>query len=99
MLRVVSAPAKPYLGRIGLDLTTTVLLVTAGVSLVAAVVLPVNQLTQPGGTVTVSPHVGEQAQRSLDLPGLPEGVSVVDGDATALLHAFQLPAELRALTE
>ena len=99
MLLVVSAAAKPYLGRLGMDLAATVLLMTAAVSLVVAVVLPINQLTQPGGSVTVTPGFSEEAERPLDLPGLPEGVFVVDGDTTAVLHAFELPAALRALTE
>jgi hypothetical protein len=95
----MTAPAKPYLGRTGMNLTAWLLLAVAAASLSVAVVLPLNQLTQPGGTVAVSPELGEPAERPLDLTGLPEGVVVVDGDTSAALHAGQLPAGLRALTE
>ena len=92
------AHTKPYLGRTGTSLTWAVLLVIAGVALLAAVVLPVNQLTQPGGQVSVTPTDLDR-DADLRLPGLPEGVYVSDDSADALLFASDLPAGLRALTE
>jgi hypothetical protein len=92
------ATTKPYIGRTGIGLTAWTLRIVAAASLAAAVALPVHRLTQSGGRVTVTPTelaVGGP----LDLPGLPDGVSVVDGDAAAVLHAAELPAALRLLTE
>jgi len=94
----MSAPAKPYLGRTGMSLAVAVLFVVAGVSLVIAAVLPANQLTQPGGTVVVTPS-DPGDDRTLELPGLPQGVSVADATPDALLSVSDLPAGLRALTE
>ena len=94
----MSAPSRSYVGRIGMGLAASLLFVVAGVALVVAVLLPINQLTQPGGSVVVTPtDLGED--RSLDLPGLPDGVVVADSTPDALLTAFDLPAGLRALTE
>lgn len=98
----MSARAKPYLGRTGTSLTWAVLLVVAGVALLTAVVLPVNQLTQPGGQIAVTPidiAGGTAEEPGPGLPGLPEGVHVADGSTYALLFAADLPPGLRALTE
>jgi hypothetical protein len=94
----MSAPARPNLGRTGMSVASVLLFVVAGVAAVFAVVLPVNQLTQPGGSVVVSP-ADLSTDRSLDLVGLPEGVVVADSTPEALLTAPDLPAGLRALTE
>lgn len=94
----MTTPTKPYLGRTGMGLTAAILQIVAAVALVVAVALPVNQLTQPGGNVVVTP-VDDGTGRPLDLAGLPEGVWVDDADPTAVLHAFDLPVGLRALTE
>jgi hypothetical protein len=98
MLPGMSAPAKPYLGRTGMGLATAVLFVVAPLAVVVAVVLPVNQLTQPGGSVVVTPAL-LHGDRSLEVPGLPDGVWVADPDTDALLTASELPGGLRALTE
>jgi hypothetical protein len=98
MVPAVSAPAKPYLGRTGMSLAAAVLSVVAGAAFLAAVVLPVNQLTQPGGSIVVTPTDVDEDRR-LDVPGLPDGVGVTDDSPDALLTAFDLPAGLRALTE
>ncbi|MGY2003962.1 DUF2975 domain-containing protein [Blastococcus sp. SYSU DS1024] len=90
--------SRPFLGRTGTSLTAAVLFVVAGIALVSAVVLPVNQLTQPGGSVVVSTADPTGDQR-LDLPGLPEGVWVVDTTPESMLFAADLPAGLRVLTE
>lgn len=72
-------------------------LLLAGVAfLVAAVVSPVNQLTQPGGVVPVEPR----ASFSPSLPGLPAGTSVdYQPDHPLVLSVAELPAGLRLLTE
>jgi hypothetical protein len=98
MFGSMSASVKPYLGRTGMGLATAVLFVVAPVAVVIAVALPVNQLTQPGGSVVVTP-TELHGDRSLDVPGLPDGVWVADVDQDALLTASDLPAGLRALTE
>lgn len=85
-------------GRTGTSVVPAVLLVVAVVALVLAVALPIDQLTQSGGSVTVTPADGG-GERSLDVAGLPEGVSVVDATAEARLTASELPAGLRVLTE
>lgn len=94
----MTAPARAYLGRTGMGFAASVLFVVAPIALVIAVALPVNQLTQPGGSIAVAPAM-LHGDRSLDVPGLPDGVSVADPDRDALLTAFDLPAHLRALTE
>ena len=94
----MTAPAKPYLGRTGTSLAAAALVLVAGAASVAAVVLPINQLTQPGGSVVVTPADPPDA-RSLGLAGLPDGVSVSPPSPDAVLTAFDLPAGLRALTE
>jgi hypothetical protein len=98
MVAAMSAPPRPYLGRTGMSIAGAVLFVVAAVTAVVAVVLPINQLTQPGGSVVVTP-ADLTTDRSLDLAGLPQGVVVVDSTPEALLTATDLPAGLRALTE
>ena len=77
------------------------LLVLAAVSLITAVVLPVNQLTQPGGAVSVglTPASLDDVLRELD--GLPAGVALsVDAEGTrARLDVAELDGPLRVLTE
>jgi hypothetical protein len=85
-------------GRTGTSVVSVVLLLVAVVALVLAVALPLDQLTQPGGSVTVTP-ADLSGDRSLDVGGLPEGVSVVDATTEAELTASELPAGLRVLTE
>lgn len=95
-------PAMPpqlrFPGRTGTSLVSAVLLVVAVVALLLAVALPVDQLTQPGGSVSVTP-ADLSGGRSLDVTGLPEWVSVVDATTEARLTASELPAGLRGLTE
>ncbi|NEK86767.1 DUF2975 domain-containing protein [Blastococcus saxobsidens] len=90
--------SRPFLGRTGTNLGAAVLFVVAGVAALVAVVQPINQLTQPGGSVVVTPS-DLTGDRAFDLPGLPEGVVLTAADPDALLTAFELPAGLRALTE
>lgn len=79
-------------------LATLVLL--AGLAAAAAgVILPVNQLTQPGGSVTVSaPDPGVAAGRVLPDPERGVGVWLAASDPLRLGVA-ELPAHLRVLTE
>ncbi|MDP5183463.1 DUF2975 domain-containing protein [Blastococcus sp. BMG 814] len=90
--------SRPFLGRTGTNLGAAVLFVVAAVALLTAVVLPINQLTQPGGSVTVNAADPDE-DRSLGLAGLPEGVWIVDSTLESQLFASDLPAGLRALTE
>ncbi|WP_170852273.1 DUF2975 domain-containing protein [Blastococcus sp. DSM 46786] len=90
--------SRPFLGHTGTNLGAAVLFVVSGVALLSAVVLPVNQLTQPGGSVEVA-VAAPDGDRQLDLAGLPEGVWVVDSTLESTLFAAELPAGLRALTE
>jgi hypothetical protein len=94
----MSAPTKPYLGRTAMSLASSALFVVAGVALIIAIVLPLNQLTQPGGSIVVTP-TSLHGDQSLDVPGLPDGVVVADAGQEALLTAFHLPPALRILTE
>ncbi|WP_456598770.1 DUF2975 domain-containing protein [Blastococcus sp. SYSU DS0616] len=90
--------SRPFLGHTGTNLGAAVLFVVAGVAALFAVVQPINQLTQPGGSITVN-AAEPDGDRALDLPGLPEGVWVVDSTPESTLVASDLPAGLRALTE
>jgi len=85
-------------GRTGVSFVSAVLLAVAVVALVLAVALPIDQLGQEGGSVPVSPgDLG--GDQSLDVAGLPGGVSVANATAEAVLTASELPAGLRVLTE
>jgi len=90
-------PQLRFPGRTGTSLVSAVLLVVAVVALGLAVALPIDQLSQQGGSVPVTPaDLG--ADRSLELTGLPGGVDVVDATAEARLTVSELPPGLRALT-
>lgn len=97
MVRVMPTQLR-FPGRTGTSVVSAVLLVVAVVALLLAVALPVDQLTQPGGSVSVTP-ADLSGDRSLDVAGLPEGVFVVDATTEARLTASELPAGLRVLTE
>ncbi len=77
------------------------LLVLAAVSLITAVVLPVNQLTQPGGAVSVGLTSASLDDVLRELDGLPAGVALsVDAEGTrARLDVAELDGPLRVLTE
>ena len=77
------------------------LLVMAAVSLITAVVLPVNQLTQPGGTVSVGLTSASLDDVLRELDGLPAGVALsVDAEGTrARLDVAEIDGPLRVLTE
>ena len=80
--------------------TSSLVLLVAAAAAVVAVALPVNQLTQPGGVVSV-PTLDPGALGSLSVPGLPEdGFLQLDPTAGGLTYyASSLPWPLRLLTE
>lgn len=90
---------KPYLGTRGTTFLATVVLLWGAVSLGVAVVEPVNQLTQPGGDVSVM-LTGDELVLAR-VPGLPDGTWLEpDPDQVGLLLQVQsLPAGLRLATE
>jgi hypothetical protein len=94
----VRATTKPYIGRIAMSLLSSVMAVVAGVAVLAAVAAPLNQLTQPGGTVVVTP-TEPTGDATVGPAGLPDGVSLTAASPDALMSVFELPAGLRALTE
>jgi hypothetical protein len=61
-----------------------------------AISLPLNQLTQPGGAV----HIADEYSPALDAVALPDGTWLdVDASGDVSYHVFDLPWELRLLTE
>lgn len=77
----------------------TLVMVAGIVALVVGVVLALNQLTQPGGSVHVL-LTGEEAFAPAFAQELPNGASLsLVADAPVPLDVFELPAGLRLLTE
>lgn len=97
--------AGPWRRGGGADTAVTVvvvvLLAVAVLSLLMAVVLPVNQLTQPGGDVKVAlaPQAAEQAMRAVQ--GLPAEtyLEAKPEQAVLSLHVAELSWPLQLLTE
>jgi hypothetical protein len=88
---------RPLLGRRGSNLATWCLRALAVVAVLTAIVLPLHSLTVSGGSVptTLVADVGQ----TLDVPGLPDGVtSSVAADAVSL-DVARLPTGLRLFTE
>jgi hypothetical protein len=88
---------RPLLGRRGSTVATWCLRGVAVVAVLVAIVLPLHRLTVAGGSVPVS-LVAEGA-RTLDMPGLPDGVSAAVADDAVSLEVSQLPTGLRLFTE
>ena len=84
-----------------LDLLGALILLGSIGAAVVAVVLPVNQLTQPGGAtrVELSPEAQEQAVAAIT--GVPEGswLEFVPDLYSMSLHVFELGWPLRLLSE
>lgn len=81
-------------------LSTLILLASAGAA-IAAVVAPINQLTQPGGQVAIALTEPAQAQAIAAVTGLPEG-TWLEFNAWGFpfqWHVFELSWPLRLLTE
>ena len=101
MLPAVTSTAKPLMGRSGMNAVTWLLMALAVVSVVLAVALPLQQLTETGAAVPVT-LTGEAAGRvdeALDIPRVPEGATVTYSAEEYELSAAQLPGELRLLSQ
>jgi hypothetical protein len=84
-----------------LDLLGALILLGSIGAAVAAVVLPVNQLTQPGGATRVELSSEAQEQAVTAISGVPEGswLEFVPDLYSMSLHVFQLGWPLRLLSE
>jgi hypothetical protein len=97
MVRGMTTTDRPLLGRRGSSFATWCLRGVAVVGVLVAIALPLHRLTMAGGGVPVS--LVPEVARTLDVPGLPDGVTTsVAGDAVSL-DVRHLPAGLRLLTE
>lgn len=80
-----------------------VLILIGVVALITAVVLPINQLTQPGGAISV--ELGPVASQHVltSVPNVPAGSALetvtTDGTIQATLNVFELPWLLKLLSE
>jgi hypothetical protein len=84
-----------------LDLLGAMILLGSIGAAVAAVVLPVNQLTQPGGATRVELSSEAQEQAVAAISGVPEGswLEFVPDLYSMSLHVFELGWPLRLLSE
>lgn len=84
-----------------LDALSAIILIGSVAAAVGAVVLPVNQLTQPGGAVSVQLTNAAQSQAVAGIQGVPYGawLEFAQGGYPLQLHAFSLPWALRLLSE
>jgi hypothetical protein len=97
----MTSSAKPLIGRGGMNAVTWLLMALAVVSVVLAVAIPLQQLTETGAAVPVT-LTGEAAGRvdeALPIPRVPEGATVTYSAEEYELSAAQLPAELRLLSQ
>lgn len=80
--------------------TSGLTLLIGAVAAIGAIALPVNQLTQPGGSVTIA-DVNPDVLDAFDVPGLPAGtyVELDPGQGGLTYHASELSWPLRLLTE
>lgn len=86
---------RPLARTLSVRLLIALLRLVALVAAVRAVVLPINQLTQPGGTVELAAGVPAPA-----VVGVPGVTTEAAGDFGLVeLHVFSLPTPLRLLTE
>jgi hypothetical protein len=82
-----------------ISLVTGFVLIIGLIGLIVAIVLPINQLTQPGGSVAISLDDPTPFER-VPVSGLPDGTHVeVDTANATTLEVFELPWYLRLLTE
>lgn len=87
--------------KVGYDLLSVLILLASAGAAIAAVVLPINQLTQPGGQVSVALTEPAQAQALGAVTGVPEG-TWLEFDTWGFpfqWHVFELSWPLRLLTE
>jgi hypothetical protein len=97
----MTSTAKPLIGRSGMNAVTWLLLALAAVTVVLAVAVPLQQLTERGADVPVvlSGPAADRAGEALRLPGLPAGTSVTSTAEEFQLSAEDLPAGLRLLSQ
>ncbi|MGB7980420.1 MAG: DUF2975 domain-containing protein [Candidatus Nanopelagicales bacterium] len=95
------ARAEATTRNVVLDLLNTLMVIGAFGAAVAAVVLPINQLTQPGAAsdAVLSPDAQEQALSGIS--GVPTGswLEFVPNLYSMSLHVFEVPWPLRLLSE
>jgi hypothetical protein len=97
----MTSSAKPRIGRGSMNAVTWLLMALAVVSVVLAVAIPLQQLTEPGAAVPVT-LTGEAADRvdeALDIPRVPEGATVTYSAEEYEFSAAELPGELRLLSQ
>jgi hypothetical protein len=92
-----AARRRTLLGRIS-RLLSALAAPLGALALVTAVILPINQLTQPGGEVPVRLK-NPDAIEWLGVPGLAPASWLSADQTTVTYHVFHLPGWLRALTE
>lgn len=87
--------------KVGYDLLSALILLASLGAVIAAVLLPINQLTQPGGQVSVALTDAAQQQALGAVTGLPERTWLQFGTGEFPLqwHVFSLSWPLRLLTE
>lgn len=96
----MTAVRTPY-NKVGYDLLSVLILLASAGAAIAAVIQPINQLTQPGGQVSVA-LIDEAQQQALGaVTDLPEGTWLQFGTGGFPLqwHVFLLSWPLRLLTE
>lgn len=84
-----------------MDALSAIILIGSVAAAVAAVVLPVNQLTQPGGATSVELSDTAQSQAIAAIQGLAPGTWMEFGQSgyPMQLHVLELPWPLRLLSE
>lgn len=95
------AAVRTSANSVGYDLLTVLILLASAGAAIAAVVAPINQLTQPGGQVAVALTDPAQQQAIGAVTGLPEG-TWLEFDTWGFpfqWHVFELSWPLRLLTE
>ncbi len=95
------ATVRTSYNRVGYDLLSALILIGATGAAIAAIVRPVNQLTQPGGQVAVALTETAEGQALGAVTGLPAGTWLEFDSAGFPLqwHVLPLPWPLRLLTE
>jgi hypothetical protein len=97
MVPSMTTTDRPLLGRRGSSFATWCLRAVAVGAVLVAIVLPLHRLAMPGGSVPVS--LAAEVARTLDVPGLPDGVTASVADDSVHLDVPQVPTGLRLLTE
>jgi hypothetical protein len=95
------ARTRTSYGGLASDVLSALVLIASAAAAIAAIVLPINQLTQPGGQVAVALTDTAQAQAISAVTGLPEGtwLEFASSGLPFQWHVFELSWPLRLLTE